>query len=116
MKTSEVRDEDKARIVELIVSGKTEHALVELSGAHDIPSPTVKVGKVKGHSKVAAVYVQKRRTIYASNSETFRNPLVMLHEFYHHLRAMSPRKAGTEKYADQFAEEFVRAYIRSRRA
>jgi hypothetical protein len=41
----------------------------------------------------------------------FREPFVVLHEFYHHLRTALDRKhRGTEKYADEFAREFIEAY------
>lgn len=103
-------DQFKSRIVDMISRGRTEQALHELSGYYAIPEPKVRVGMVKGHSHVAACYVQKRRTIYASDSDAFCNPFVILHEFYHHLRAMSPKAAGTERLADSFAKDFLRKH------
>jgi hypothetical protein len=42
---------------------------------------------------------------------------VVLHEFYHHLRTSIDKKhRGTEKFAGEFAEEFIKAYISSMRA
>lgn len=97
----------KSRIVNLIADGRTEQALQELSDFYGIPAPSLRVGVAKGHTRVAACYVQQKRTIYASNSDILRNPFVILHEFYHHLRSMSPKKAGTERYANAFAKNMV---------
>lgn len=46
------------------------------------------------------------------NSDFLGNPFVILHEFYHHLRSKSidRQHKGTEKNADRFAAEFLKAY------
>jgi hypothetical protein len=99
-----------SRIVNLIAEGRTEQALRELSDFYGIPAPSLRVGVVKGHTRVAACYVQQKRMIYASSSDILRNPFVILHEFYHHLRSMSPKKAGTERYANAFARAIVNSH------
>jgi hypothetical protein len=51
-----------------------------------------------------------RREILAANREYLYNPFVIIHEFYHHLRSTSGRHRGTERQADEFAADYVRAY------
>ena len=54
---------------------------------------------------------REKKKISVRNSDTLKDPFVVLHEFYHHLRTMGDTKhRGTEKYADAFAREFVEAY------
>ena len=102
-----------ARVVHLIVRGSTHEALSDLSKHYNIKPPKVSVGTVKRHKRNAlAVYVQAKRTIYASKSEFLYNPFVMLHEFYHHLRASTDGKRGTEKHADAFARKAIETYNR----
>jgi hypothetical protein len=44
-----------------------------------------------------------------------RNPFVILHEFYHHLRTdLDLKHRGTEKHADAFAREFIQVFESSR--
>ncbi|HVP24339.1 MAG TPA: hypothetical protein VMS77_10575 [Conexivisphaerales archaeon] len=100
----------KALIVRLILSKETERALEELSSANHIDVPRLKVGAVKGMKKALAVYVEKERTIYVSNGEILWNPFVILHEFYHHLRCRSGKHRGTEKLADAYAMDYIKAY------
>jgi hypothetical protein len=65
----------------------------------------------KRYSRKLACYVANKRTIYVSDREVLCNPRVILHEFYHHLRTAADAKhKGTEKYANNFAKEFVEAY------
>ncbi len=102
-----------ARVVHLILEGSAEKALADLSDNFGIPAPKLEVGAVKRHKRNAlAVYVQAKKTIYSSKSEYLYNPFVMLHEFYHHLRASSDGKRGTEKHADAFARKAIETYNR----
>lgn len=98
----------RRRIVKMIVGGEAESALHELSAFYEVDPPLVRVGKVKGHAKSQAVYVAARRTIFFSSRETLTNPVVVLHEFYHHLRSNQGKHRGTEKYADRFAIAFIK--------
>lgn len=66
-------------------------------------------GRTKG---VAAVYSVGRREILAARREFLYDPFVMIHEFYHHLRSTSGRHRGTERQADEFAADYIRAYQR----
>lgn len=102
-----------ARVVHLILEGSAEKALADLSDHFGIRAPKVEVGAVKRHKRDAlAVYVQAKKTIYASKSEYLYNPFVMLHEFYHHLRASTDGKRGTEKHANAFARKAIETYNR----
>jgi hypothetical protein len=66
---------------------------------------------VKGRTKgVLAVYVARRREILAARREYLYDPFTILHEFYHHLRYFDNDHRGTERYADRFATDFIRAY------
>ncbi len=112
---SRLSDDLKARIVELILESRLREALAELSEAMGVPEPRFRVGHVKGHSSALAVYVPSRETIFFSSGEAMRDPLVVLHEFYHHARMFAGRHRGTERHADEFAADFVRAYLRRSR-
>ena len=106
-------DENKARVVRLILAKRTEDAFELLSTMYRVEKPKLRVGTVKGHrNNVLAVYIKKNNTILALNSIIMFNPFIMLHEFYHHLRSNSGKHKGTEKYADVFAKEFLKAYVR----
>lgn len=75
--------------------------------------PKLDVGLPKGHTRNAyGTYNAKNHTICVMNSDIFSNPFVILHEFYHHLRSKSVDKQhrGTEKNADKFAIDYLRAY------
>ena len=100
----------KSSIVQLILNGKTEKAIKLLSKHYEIPTPKLKIGMPKGHLKNAACYIQKTKTIHFSKRETFQNPHIVLHEFYHHLRTSTDKHGGIEKNADKFAEKFLEAY------
>jgi len=98
-------------IVSLILAGRTEDALHSLSAHYRVEEPSLRVGTVKRHRHVLACYVNKERRIYISKSELLTNPFVILHEFYHHLRASQIRKIGqVEKRADWFAFAFIRDF------
>jgi len=74
-------------------------------------TPRLSVGVFEGRTKgVAAVYSVPRREILAAKREYLYNPFVIIHEFYHHLRSTSGRHKGTERQADEFAADYLRAY------
>ena len=98
-------------IVKMILEGRPEEALRSLADHYDVEEPKLRVGTVKRHRKVLAVYVHKEKRIYVSKSDLLRNPFVILHEFYHHLRASkTPMNEQVEKRADSFALAYLRAF------
>jgi len=99
-------------IVWLILNGKVERALELLARHYSVDVPKIKVGLPKAHKKRAlGCYNAKKGTIFVLNSETLREPFIVIHEFYHHLRtALDSKHKGTEKYADEFAKVFIKAY------
>jgi hypothetical protein len=106
-------DETKVRVVKLILAKRTEDAFELLSAMYKVKKPRLCIGTVKGRRKIAlAVYLRKNNTVYASSSAIMFNPFVMLHEFYHHIRSKSGVHKGTEKYADAFANDFLKAYLK----
>ncbi len=108
-----VQAEFKPLIVWLILNRKTEEALERLAEHYRVNVPKLKIGLPKGRKKsVYGCYTPKNATISVLNSDILGNPFVVLHEFYHHLRTHSVDKQhrGTEKNADKFAAEFIRAY------
>ena len=118
MQTPQVKPDSmqqfRARIVHLILDGSPERALRLLAKYYGVSEPVLRVGTVKRHRKVLACYVEKERRIYLSNSSFVTNPFVILHEFYHHLRASSISKSRqVEKRADLFALNFIRDFKRS---
>lgn len=101
----------RAYVVALILDSKPEEAIRVLSRWYRVAEPKLGVGVVEGKTKgVAAVYSQRRKEILAARREFLYDPFVMIHEFYHHLRSVSGKHRGTEKQADKFALEFIRAY------
>lgn len=100
----------KALVVHLILSGRTEEALRLLSKRYKISIPKIRVGMPKGHVKNAACYVRKTETIHFSRREALGDPIIVLHEFYHHLRSVTDWHGGIDKNADKFAESFMKAY------
>jgi hypothetical protein len=101
----------KAKVVYMILSGKTEEALQNLSNFYNITPPEIVVGTIKGKRRtVYAVYVQKESKIYAINSDVFYNPFVVLHEFYHHIRTRAGVHRGSEKHANMYARSFIDSY------
>ena len=102
----------KVSMVWLILNGKVEKALEMLAEHYSVSVPKIKVGLPKGRKKkVLGCYNAKKETIYVVNSDTLKEPFIILHEFYHHLRtALDKKHKGTEKYANEFAEEFIQTY------
>jgi len=102
----------KALIVYLILNGETEKALEMLAKHYSVDVPKIKVGLPKRHKKkTLGCYNAKNKMISVLNSDALKEPFVILHEFYHHLRTSLDRKhKGTERYADEFSKEFIQAY------
>ena len=107
----EPSDEFKAGVVATILDSEPELALAILSKQFRVDEPTIRVGVVRKHSRdVRAIYTAKRKEILAAKREYLYDPFTVLHEFYHHLRSSGEEHRGTEKYADKFALDFIRAY------
>jgi hypothetical protein len=110
---SEPDDNFKAKVVATILDTKPEKALSLLSRYFHVEELKLRVGVVKGHSKnVRAVYSTKRKEIFAARREYLYDPFTVLHEFYHHVRQFDNKHKGTEKHADLFAMDFIKAYNR----
>lgn len=107
-----MKTEFKAFIVRLILNGKAEKALELLAEHYGVDVPKIKVGLPKGRrKKTLGCYNAKKGTIFVLNSDVLKEPFIVLHEFYHHLRtALDAKHRGTERYADEFAREFIQAY------
>jgi hypothetical protein len=107
-----LEEKHKALIVWLILNGRTEEAIARLANDYGLNPPKLKIGLPKRQKrKAVGVYSARDKTIFVLNSDALKNPFVILHEFYHHLRTTVDLKhRGTEKHADRFAEEFIQAY------
>jgi hypothetical protein len=106
-------DNFKAVAVALILNKQTEEALELLAEHYKVKVPKLKVGLPKGHQRTAfGTYNGQTQTICVLNSDTFGNPFVILHEFYHHIRSKSVDRQhrGTEKNADKFAIDCLQQY------
>ncbi|MCL2641907.1 MAG: hypothetical protein FWD52_00085 [Candidatus Bathyarchaeota archaeon] len=103
-------DDFKSGVVLLILEGKPEEALSLLAKQYNVRTPKLRVGLPKGRKALAyGCYTSKTETISVLNSDLLSNPLVILHEFYHHLRCRNVDKIhkGTEKNANKFALDFI---------
>ncbi|MCL1976544.1 MAG: hypothetical protein FWG55_00290 [Candidatus Bathyarchaeota archaeon] len=106
-------DHFKSHVVWLILVGTPEEALKLLAENYQVDIPALKVGMPKKNKlKAYGCYTAKNQTIYVRNSDILVNPLVILHEFYHHLRSRAVDRVhrGTENKADQFAMDFILQY------
>ncbi len=103
-------EEVLARAVQLILDGKPEEALELLSRFYGVPTPRLKVGLPKRCLRALGCYVARTRTIHVRSSREYRDPFVVLHEYYHHLRYRIGRHRGTERGADAFALKALRAW------
>ncbi len=104
-------DDFKALVVAIILDSRPEQAISLLSKTYGVSVPSLSVGVFEGRTKgVAAVYSVARREILAAKREYLYDPFVIIHEFYHHLRSTSGKHRGTERQADEFASDFIRAY------
>ncbi|MGA3192596.1 MAG: hypothetical protein ABSD73_08830 [Candidatus Bathyarchaeia archaeon] len=112
-KSSEL--EFRASVVRLILNGKAEEALGQLAEQYNTDLPRIRVGLPSRHRKnTLGCYTAKNQIISVLNSDMLKEPAVILHEFYHHLRTSIDKKhRGTEKYAGEFAKEFIEAYMSS---
>ena len=104
--------EFKILIVRLILNGKTEEALEMLAKNYGISTPKIKVGLPKRHRKnVLGCYTAGDETISVLDSDMLKEPSVIIHEFYHHMRTDADKKhRGTERKARDFAQNFIEAY------
>jgi hypothetical protein len=104
--------EMKALVVWLIASGNVEKALSVLAEHFGVRVPRLKVGLPKGRRRnLLGCYTANTRTISVLNSDVLKNPFVILHEFYHHLRiTVSLEHRGNEKNANEFARSFIQAH------
>jgi len=100
----------KAQVVQLILAKKVEEALEALSQHYNVAAPRLRVGMPKRFGGKAGCYVSATKTIHMTSEETFYDPFVILHEFYHHLRTQGAKHRGTEKHANKFAQEYIKAY------
>jgi len=102
----------QALIVYFILNGEAERALEMLAEHYGVEVPKLRVGLPKGRKKKAlGCYSVKSKTISVLNSDALKEPFIILHEFYHHLRtALDKKHRGTEKYADEFSKGFIQAY------
>jgi hypothetical protein len=116
MDDRQLRTNFKTLTVWLILNGEAEKAVEILSKNYKISKPKLKVGLPKGRkAKALGCYSPKNSTISVRDSDMLRNPFVILHEFYHHMRTSIDKKhKGTEKNADKFAMEIIAVYESAR--
>ena len=114
MKNANAEEEQLARAVQLILEGKPEQALQELSKYYKVKPPRLQIGLPKKCKKALGCYVPRTQTIHLRSSEEYTDPFVILHEYYHHLRSRLGRHRGTEKHADQYALRAIIAWRRHR--
>jgi hypothetical protein len=96
-------------IVQLILDGKVEESLELLARHYGVSVPRIRVGLPKSRrSKALGSYSAADQTIYVLDSDRLKDPFVILHEFYHHMRTgVDRRHRGTEKFASAFARKFI---------
>ncbi|WP_455369592.1 hypothetical protein [[Eubacterium] cellulosolvens] len=95
-------------ILENIINGEIDRALELLSKEYNVSTPKYRIGTVKGHRSAAGCYIERKKTIVFANSEIIRNPLVVLHEFYHHMiSSVTLKGGGTDKNAERFVRRFL---------
>ena len=102
----------KAVVVWLVANGNAEKALEVLAKHYGVTVPKLKVGLPKGRKRNSVgTYDNRSKTIAVLDSDTLKQPFVILHEFYHHLRTnVRQEHKGTEKGADAFARDYIQAY------
>jgi len=104
----------RSRIVALILADRPELALKLLAERYGVKPVVIKVGTVKGHRHALGCYVEKSRCIYISKRDYLNSPFVVLHEFYHHLRASQINaNRQIEKRADLFASSYLEDFRRT---
>ncbi len=103
-----IEDTLRKTILRNIINGEIDTALDLLSKEYNVPTPKYRIGSVKGHRNAAGCYIERKKTILFANSEIMRNPIVVLHEFYHHLiSSVTLKGAGTDKNAERFVRRFL---------
>ena len=102
----------KSEIVRLILSKETEKAVSLVSKKFKVRPPRLGIGPTKGKKVALAVYSVNSNAILFSNQDSFFDPFVVLHEMYHCIRSKSGSHKGTEKKADEFANDYIDAYKR----
>ena len=102
----------KAYIVWLILRNETEKALEILAEHYDVEKPKLIVGLPKRHkTNVLGCYTARDKTISVLNSDMLRDPSVIIHEFYHHIRIdIDYKHKGNERNAREFAKDYIDAY------
>jgi Zn-dependent peptidase ImmA (M78 family) len=101
--------EERRMIAVMILNGNTEAAIELACVKYGVAPPKIRIGLPKKETRVYACYQPRNKTIYFANGELMRNPFVVTHELYHHLRIHSGKHRGTEKHADAFASGFIHA-------
>jgi hypothetical protein len=104
----------KAYIVWLILRNEPEKAIEMLAEHYEVEKPKLTVGLPKRHkTNVYGCYSARDQTISVLNSDMLRNPSVVIHEFYHHLRIdLDFKHRGNERSAREFAQDYIDAYKR----
>jgi hypothetical protein len=99
---------EASMVIRMIINGDTDDALKFMSTFYHIDPPKSVIGLPRNKCfKAYACYVPSKHTIYFRDAESFRNPYIVLHEFYHVIRSAVGKHKGTEKYADEFAKKFI---------
>ncbi len=102
----------RAEAVKLILMGRAEEALELLSKHYGVETPKLVIGLPRGRTGVLGCYVPSRKTIYLKSSDQYKDPFVILHEYYHHLRFFMGKHRGTEKHANKYALESIMYYMK----
>ncbi len=100
----------RAIAVKYVLEGQAEKAIEILSKYYGISIPKIKIGLPKKYKNALGCYDPRRKTIYLKSSAQYKDPFVILHEFYHHLRSITGKHRGTEKNADRYALDSLRYY------
>ena len=99
--------------VALILRGEPERALKLLSSFYGVDVPHLKVGLPKGKGSALGCYDPNKRLICLRSSKEYRDPFVILHEFYHHLRFFGGKHRGTEKGANEYASVSIYYFFKA---
>lgn len=100
----------RALAVKYILNGEAEKAVKLLSKFYGISEPKIKIGLPKRYKNALGCYDPKKKIIYLKSSKQYRDPFVILHEFYHHLRSITGKHRGTERNADRYALDSLKYY------
>ncbi|MCE4605935.1 MAG: hypothetical protein F7B59_01190 [Desulfurococcales archaeon] len=97
--------------VHLVLNGKAEEAIGLLSEFYRVKTPRLTIG-ARGRYDISGCYDRGRKEICLKDSQIYMNPFIVLHEFYHHLRSVSGKHRGNEKYADRYALDSISFYMK----